>query len=66
MTPNRLAGHTLPHEGRVLVYGGWSKGPGKARCSCGAESSETLPTIAARQRWHRWHKDAVRTAEHSA
>lgn len=51
----QLKGHGLRFEGRVNGYFGMGSGPGKGRCSCGAES-ETLPTTAARQRWHRQHK----------
>ena len=52
-----VKGHTLLFEGRVSTYHGYGTGPGRGRCSCGAES-ETLPTTAARKRWHREHKDA--------
>lgn len=53
-----LKGHGLRNEGRVRSWCGWGSGPGRARCSCGEESS-TLPTTASRQRWHREHKDRV-------
>lgn len=61
MKPNRLPGHTLPYEGRVKSYFGLGNGPGRAKCSCGAESS-ALESTAARQRWHRQHKDEIREA----
>lgn len=54
-----VKGHTLPYEGRVSTFMRMGSGPGKGKCSCGAESSETLPTTAARQRWHREHKQAI-------
>jgi hypothetical protein len=62
--PNRLADHELPWEGRVedsLAYWGVRHGEGTTSCSCG-EQSPVLPTTAARQRWHREHKDAIREA----
>lgn len=58
-----VRGHALRYEGRVLSTGGWVKsGPGPGRCECGAISPE-LPSTAARQRWHRDHKQAVINAE---
>lgn len=60
MKPNRLAGHTLPNEGRVRDAAGWlGNGPGRARCSCG-ERSPNLSSTAARKLWHRDHKDDIR------
>jgi hypothetical protein len=58
---NRLAGHTLPNEGRVF---GYQLGcmVGSARCSCG-EESPSLPSANARKKWHREHKDKIRAAE---
>jgi hypothetical protein len=60
MKANRLAGHTLPNEGRLP---GWppstQNGTGKARCSCGSESPE-LPSTTQRQAWFRDHKDDIR------
>lgn len=39
------------------------RGPeGRALCECGEWSPE-LPSTAARKRWHREHKDEVRTRE---
>lgn len=64
---SRVVGHELRNEGRVFRIGeryyaslgsGERNGPGSARCSCGAESP-SLPTTAARQRWHRQHKADV-------
>lgn len=59
MNRNRLAGHTLPQEGRVYGPTGIRKTLGKARCSCGAESP-TLSSNKGRQDWHRQHKDEIR------
>jgi len=60
MKPNRLVGHGLRDEGRVKDPAGrlWNC-EGSTRCECG-ERSPVLPTTAARKRWHREHKDAVR------
>lgn len=57
----RLAGHGLPHEGRVWdgltrQFGNYA---GETHCSCGLVSP-FLPTTAARKRWHGEHKDAIR------
>ena len=72
-TPSRLSGHTLRHEGAafepVLNASGLpdrraGDRVGSGLCSCG-EMSESLPSAAARKRWHREHKDRVRsTAAH--
>jgi hypothetical protein len=62
MKPNRLVGHELPDEGRIRdPFGPWglSNGKGATRCSCG-QGSPLLPSTAARRRWHRKHKDAIR------
>lgn len=56
MQVSRLAGHTLPNEGRLP----WSTAEGPAVCSCGA-TSEPLASANARQKWHRGHKAAVWT-----
>jgi hypothetical protein len=56
----RVPGHTLPWEGRVsdyTAYWGVRGGSGRTHCSCGEQSPE-LPSTAARQRWHREHKEA--------
>jgi hypothetical protein len=57
---NRVAGHSLRHEGRVGAdpYRP-TNGEGKCRCECGAWSP-TLPSTAKRQQWHRDHKDDIR------
>ena len=62
MAANVLKGHGLFAEGRVLAGYGWGSGPGRGKCSCGA-LSETLPSTAARQRWHKEHKAEVRAAQ---
>lgn len=71
-----LKGHGLIREGRpsflsdlcssgychYYLQRDYEVGPawdGHARCSCGAVSPH-LPTVAARKRWHREHKDALR------
>jgi hypothetical protein len=60
MRSNRLAGHTLPNEGRINGLSvGYSQCCGPAVCSCGAES-EVLHGANARKRWHREHKDKIR------
>lgn len=66
MISNRLAGHELRYEGRVFdaavgLVNSLVNGRGATRCSCG-EWSPVLPSTAARKRWHREHKDAVRAA----
>ncbi len=57
----RVPGHTLQFEGaphddtgerRSGILYAATKGPGRAKCSCG-QMSEWLPTTAARRRWHR-------------
>lgn len=53
------------YEGRVpdpFARWGQRNGPGSALCECG-ERSPDLPTTAARQRWHRDHKQAIRAKE---
>jgi len=66
MTPNRLAGHILPNEGRINTNGlGTAQPCGPARCSCGATSG-VLHSANARRRWHRQHKDEVRAAQTEA
>lgn len=57
MENTRLAGHILPHEGR-LNSGRQAEGAGV--CSCGA-TSEVLPSANARKKWHAEHKDLIRT-----
>ena len=64
MKNTRLAGHSLPLEGRVQMGGrllGNGNGTGRARCSCG-EESPLLPSTRARRAWHRDHKNDIRSA----
>ena len=61
---NRLAGHTLPYEGRVFDsrdprINRLVNGPGRAQCSCG-EWSPDMPSTNARRKWHAAHKAGVR------
>jgi hypothetical protein len=62
MRSNRLAGHALPNEGRLYEYenGIYPVQEGVATCSCG-EKSDSLPSANARQKWHRDHKNDVRS-----
>ena len=62
MKTNRLAGHTLPDEGRVRGKGFRFVSDGVGLCSCGATSERMLTSDGARKRWHRQHKDEVRAA----
>ncbi len=64
MRSNRLAGHTLPNEGRIQVRGIWVE-VGPARCSCGVES-EPLKSDNARRRWHFAHKAEIRAAQEAS
>ncbi len=64
----RVPGHMLRDSGRIWV--GWpllrySYGPGYGVCSCG-ERSPDLPSTAARQRWHRQHKEALLAEQEDA
>lgn len=60
----RIAGHTLPNEGRI--FDGPSRiTEGPTSCSCGAESP-FLSSDSARQQWHATHKDEVRQARDGA
>lgn len=62
MKANRLVGHGLRMEGRVQLAGrliGDGNGEGRGSCTCGVDSP-LLPSTAARKRWHREHKDAIR------
>lgn len=54
----RVTGHTLRYEGRVPGAHWPGNGEGQCLCSCG-ERSVNLPSTAARQRWHKKHKQAV-------
>jgi hypothetical protein len=58
MKSSRLAGHTLPNEGRISDNTGWIK-VGATQCSCG-EESPVLSSDNARKQWHTTHKDQVR------
>jgi hypothetical protein len=58
---NRLPGHELKREGRIFDVLGYRGKVGAAVCSCGWRSA-VLDSDAARKRWHRDHKDAVRAA----
>lgn len=58
----RLAGHTLPNEGRVYDPYGYRLSEAAARCSCG-EESPVLPNDAQRRKWHANHKQALRDRE---
>lgn len=72
-TPSRLSGHTLRYEGAAIEPVADATGrpdrltgdrQGSGLCSCG-ETSESLPSDAARKRWHADHKQHVRsTAAH--
>lgn len=56
-----VPGHTLIFEGDALGRSRGLSGPGEGGCSCGARSPR-LETRAARKRWHKEHKDAIRAA----
>lgn len=57
-----LKGHTLLFEGEAIGQSWHKNGPGSGKCSCG-EMSPELPTRAARKRWHREHKEAIRKSQ---
>lgn len=59
MKNTRLAGHTLPDEGRIRDTDGYWTKTGAAVCSCG-EKSEPLSSDNARRRWHSQHKQQAR------
>lgn len=68
---NRVAGHSMPHEGKPLMMrrkGGWpeplgSDTPiGPTWCTC-ETWSPVLDSDAARKRWHRAHKDEIREVQ---
>lgn len=48
--------------GGKVVYVDYDARTGRALCECGAESP-VLPSTAARKRWHREHKDAIRAEQ---
>lgn len=63
MKNTKIKGHALRHEGRVYAgpIAGYVAGiVGPAVCSCGAES-EPLAQAADRKRWHRDHKNDIRS-----
>jgi len=51
-TSTRLAGHTLPDEGRIY-RDGYRISNGPAVCSCGVES----PSFCSDQGRRNWHRD---------
>jgi hypothetical protein len=53
-----VPGHALRFEGRFWRDGRPCNDEGQGRCACG-QVSPILPSTAARQRWHREHKQAV-------
>ena len=62
--PIRVRGHTdptqgAPHDATVRPVGTARTGMGFARCSCGAQSPEALPSQLARQRWHLRHREVL-------
>lgn len=70
-TSTRLRGHGLLSEGKPYQHRqddeedtpSWHRVPGwegHGVCSCGA-SSPDLDTDGGRQRWHRDHKDKIRS-----
>lgn len=61
MTVSRLAGHTLPTEGRIYVNS-YRIAEGPAVCSCGWQS-DLLTSDSARQKAHRQHKAEKATAD---
>ncbi len=61
MNVTRMAGHTLPNEGRIYVNS-YRQLIGPAVCSCG-DQSEDLPSDSARRKWHRDHKQQKATAD---
>lgn len=60
MNVTRLAGHTLPDEGRIYDNS-YRLTEGPAVCSCG-DRSESLGSDNARRAWHRKHKAEKATA----
>ena len=59
MKPNRLPGHTLPTEGRIVDEHGNRLAVGSATCSCGMPSP-VLDSDTKRRRWFMAHKDNLR------
>ncbi|WP_045740770.1 hypothetical protein [Actinoplanes rectilineatus] len=60
MNVTRLAGHTLPNEGRITVNG-YRTNQGPAVCSCGWTSADLFSDTSRRDA-HRQHKQDVATA----
>lgn len=60
MKANRLSGHSLPHEGRVIDGMTMSSGPGVSVCACGTPSPN-LPNASQRKKWHHDHKNDIRS-----
>ncbi len=60
MRSNRLAGHELPNEGRLYENGIYPVQQGVGVCSCG-DKSQVLPSANARKKWHRDHKNDIRS-----
>lgn len=62
MSPRFIVGHGLQREGAAHDAFGFFLGrevrEGFGLCACGALSS-LLPSIAARKRWHKEHKEAI-------
>jgi len=74
-TSSRLPGHGLlsegwpyeRHQGDEEAAPSWHRSArpdwlGHGVCSCGAYSPDVLETNGARKRWHRAHKEEIRTA----
>ncbi len=61
-----LRGHALRDEGRLhyTAEGVFRWRGGHAKCECGLLSEPGI-TQAAAQRWHREHKDAIRSGAES-
>ena len=75
-TSSRLRGHGLLSEGRPYIWRqgdeedapSWHRADrwehaGHGVCSCGAASPDALETNGARQRWHKAHKEQIRSGE---
>lgn len=62
-----VKGHGLQWEGKTRDQWMYGSGitAGVGHCSCGGRSPE-LPTTAARQRWHKKHKQAILDAQKKA
>lgn len=60
-----VKGHSLLFEGAAFGRSWNQSGAGMAKCTCGLMSPE-LPNRAARKRWHKQHKEEVKTAQTAA